>query len=169
MRQNHDAPASESFPRPPVPFADEEQRSIGIEAGDDDRTALAEMYADFEAEDRAQGIPPVGERRIDRWLESLTEGLSVVAWHDAAAVGHAVLMPMDDGRHELSVFVHPDYRGAGIGTRLLRALFGLGRQRGVETVWLSVQRSNRAARHLYQSVGFETTVSGLEHEMEREL
>ena len=168
MQQNHDAPASESFPRPPVSFVDDEQRSIGIEAGEF-RTALAEMYADFEAEDRAQGIPPVGERRIERWLKSLAEGFSVVAWHDDRAVGHAVLMPMDDGRHELSVFVHPDYRGAGTGTRLLEALFGHGRHHGVERVWLSVQRSNRAARHLYQSVGFETTVSGLEHEMEREL
>jgi ribosomal protein S18 acetylase RimI-like enzyme len=168
MQQNHDGPASESFPRPPVSFVDDEQRSIGIEAGDD-RTALAEMYADFEAEDRAQGIPPVGERRIDRWLETLSEGLSVVGWHGERAVGHAVLMPMDDGRHELSVFVHPDYRGAGIGTRLLRTLFGHGRSHGVETIWLSVQRSNRPARHLYKSVGFETTVSGLEHEMERDL
>ncbi|GAA0650976.1 GNAT family N-acetyltransferase [Salarchaeum japonicum] len=149
--------ASGPFPSPPSSFVDGDDRDIEVRAFDEDTDALVEMYVDFSQEDRAQGVPPVGEDRVRDWLDTLTaDGYNVVAWHDDRAVGHATLVPDGTGGYELAIFVHQDYQGAGIGTRLLRNLLGHGAEQGVERVWLTVERWNRAAVALYEKVGFET-------------
>ncbi|WP_132058944.1 GNAT family N-acetyltransferase [Halorussus amylolyticus] len=146
-----------SFPEPPVSFADREGRDIEIRPYDEDEfEEVVEMYVDFDPADRAQGIPPATEERVRDWLETLFEGLNVVAWHGDRAVGHATLVPGGNDDHELAIFVHQDYQRAGIGSRLIRALLGHGRANGVGKVWLTVERWNHAAVGLYESVGFET-------------
>ncbi|NHN60973.1 MULTISPECIES: GNAT family N-acetyltransferase [Halorussus] len=155
-RSYPDEPAAGSFPEPPLSFADKEGREIEIrpyEEGEFD--AIVEMYADFDPADRAQGIPPATEERVRDWLETLLEGLNVVAWHDDRAVGHATLVP-DEDAYELAIFVHQEFQRSGIGSRLIRALLGHGRANGAEKVWLTVERWNHAAVNLYESVGFET-------------
>jgi ribosomal protein S18 acetylase RimI-like enzyme len=148
------------FPAPPVSFADREDRDIDVRAfGDDDGfDALAEMYADFDPSDRAQGVPPVGEDRVRDWLETLLEqdGFNVVAWDGDRVAGHATLVPDDETTYELAIFVHQTYQGAGIGTRLIEALLGHAQANGAEFVWLTVERWNRPAVALYEKVGFET-------------
>ncbi|USZ69502.1 GNAT family N-acetyltransferase [Halorussus salilacus] len=145
------------LPEPPVSFADGEGREIEIRPyEDDDFEAVVEMYVDFDSADRAQGIPPATESRVREWFEALLDGLNVVAWHGDRAVGHATLVPGGDDAYELAIFVHQDYQRAGIGSKLIRALLGHGRANGVEKVWLTVERWNRAAVGLYESVGFET-------------
>jgi GNAT superfamily N-acetyltransferase len=146
------------FEGPPVTFEDREGRGITIsqfEAGD--REALVEMYLAFDPADRAQGIPPSEERRIEEWLDHILadDCLNVVAWNGDEAAGHATLVP-DGESYELAIFVLQDYQRAGIGTRLLKTLLGLGGREGVEKVWLTVERWNRAAVALYKKVGFET-------------
>lgn len=119
---------------------------------------LTEMYEAFDPSDRAQGIPPSGTTRIRRWLDEILvpDAHNVVACHEDRAVGHATLVPADEG-FELAIFVLAEYQGAGIGTELLRTLLGLGAREGVERVWLSVERWNRAAVGLYEKLGFETS------------
>jgi GNAT superfamily N-acetyltransferase len=141
----------DSFPRPPVSVTDRED-AMAFED-------LVEMYLAFDPADRAQGIPPVKEAPIRDWLETLLEAGSynVVATHEGSAVGHAMLVPDDDGAYELAVFVLHDYQGAGIGTHLLEALLGYGQAEGIEKVWLTVERWNDAAISLYRKLGFETS------------
>ncbi|MFB6105979.1 MAG: GNAT family N-acetyltransferase [Halobacteriaceae archaeon] len=128
------------------------------------------MYAAFDDADRAQGLPPRGANRRRSWLRSLLEdGVHLVAWDGDRAVGHAALLEMADGRHELVVFVAPDHQLAGIGTRLVRALLGAGQARGVTDVWLTVERHNRVAKTIYAGVGFEPASRGRVWEMERSL
>lgn len=131
--------------------------------------ALVETYLAFDPEDRAQGIPPVGEERIRDWLDVILAPAchNVVAWHGDDAVGHATLVPeADRGEtgeeppYELAIFVLRDYQEAGIGTRLMESLLGLGRERGVDRVWLTVERWNHAAVALYEKVGFEPIDTG---------
>lgn len=55
---------------------------------------------------------------------------------------------------ELAVSVYPQYRGNGIGTRLVRQMIGLLSEKGYAKVSLSVQKDNYA-RRLYQKAGFE--------------
>ena len=153
--------SSGPFERPPVEFEDRDGREITIEVfddSDDQREALVEMYLDFDPADRAQGIPPGRENRIRDWLDTITSGdcYNVVAWDGDDAIGHATLVP-DGDDYELAIFVLQSHQRAGIGTRLLRALLGYGASEGIEKVWLTVERWNRAAVSLYKKIGFETS------------
>ncbi|GAB3683070.1 GNAT family N-acetyltransferase [Salinarchaeum chitinilyticum] len=150
-----DEPAG-PFPGPPREVEDAEGREIVYEVADDaDPEPIVEMYVAFDPADRAQGIPPSQEERIRSWLGTLLEeGRNVLAWHDDAVVGHAVLMPDTDG-WELAIFVNQPYQGAGIGTELIQTLLGYGAEAGIDHVWLTVERWNRPAIALYKSVGFE--------------
>jgi len=131
--------------------------------------ALVEMYVAFDPADRAQGIPPATEERIRSWLPRVLgpDCVNVVAETDDRAVGHATLVPDEEEGYELAIFVLGPYQGAGIGTELITALLGAGIERGIERVWLTVERWNTPAQHLYRKVGFEATGSeGFELEME---
>lgn len=161
---------TDRFPRPPLTVRDDEQRRIAIERYDGGIEQLDAMYARFDAASTAQGIPPRQESRRRQWLDSLLEdGLHVVARHEGQVVGHATLVPIEEATAELAIFVAPAYQQSGIGSRLIRALLGHGQAAGIEHVWLSVQRRNRIAVTLYESVGFEKTGGNLELEMERDL
>ena len=132
---------------------------------------LVAMYTDFDANSRSQGVPPRKEPAIREWVEGLlAEGHNVAVWHDDRPVGHAVLMPVDEGSAELAIFVHPDYQSAGIGTRLIEVLLGHGQAEGVDHVWLAVSQRNHVAMRVYRSVGFETRLrEHVEIEMELDL
>jgi RimJ/RimL family protein N-acetyltransferase len=151
------------FPTPPCEFTDAEGRGIVIRraSGDDAIDALTEMYADFDTEDRAQGVPPIKQSAIEEWLDSVVadDCLNVIAFHGDQAVGHAMLVPDTTGAFELAIFVLNEYQGALIGTELLRSLLGWGQQEDIQRVWLTVERWNDPAVRLYEKVGFETTDS----------
>ena len=145
------------FPTPPHEFVDEADRTIVVRVAEDDREALVGMYEDFDPEDRAQGIPPVDEGSIRRWLDRVFEDdcLNVIAWHGEDAVGHAMLVPDDEDAYELAIFVLGTHQSAGIGTELLQTLLGHGKDNGIKRVWLTVERWNEPAIGLYEKVGFE--------------
>ena len=171
------------FPVAPTTFEDGAGRSIVVEPLGDDGPAvdaLTEMYDAFDAADRAQGIPPSGETAIRRWLGPIVEhGLNVAAVPASVAdtsrtdgevpgyVGHATLVPDTDEpaavtdlgsiEWELAIFVLQSHQRAGIGTGLLENLLGHAATRGVEHVWLTVERWNGPAISLYERVGFETS------------
>ena len=143
------------FPSPPRSVVDDEGREVRFcRLRGDDR--LAEMYAEFSPEDRAQGIPPASETAIRSWLEELRhpECLNLVAVHDAL-VGHATLVPDGDGGFELAIFVCRAYQHAGVGTALLETTLGAARRAGIDRIWLTVERWNDPALALYERVGFE--------------
>jgi ribosomal-protein-alanine N-acetyltransferase len=50
--------------------------------------------------------------------------------------------------------VHPEYRRRSIGWQLLLHAFQLGHAAGARLAVLEVERSNRAARALYEKLGF---------------
>ena len=159
MSKSYPDEVADDFPTPPREFTDAESRRITVTRADaDDFDALCEMYLDFDPGDRAQGIPPVDEEDIREWLDTLlaSDCFDVVAWHEDRAVGHALLVPDDEGAYELAIFVLDEYQGARIGTELLRSLLGWAQSEGVERVWLTVERWNDPAKRLYEKVGFET-------------
>ncbi|MBX0295628.1 GNAT family N-acetyltransferase [Haloarcula nitratireducens] len=158
-REYPDDPAGE-FPAPPRTVTDAEGREIELVPADDaERGRLVEMYLDFDPADRAQGIPPVKEEAIEKWLDTILEGdcVNVVARHDGHAVGHATLVPDRHDEHELAIFVLQSFQGAGIGTMLLETLLGQGQVEGIGRVWLTVERWNDPAIALYRKMGFETS------------
>lgn len=60
------------------------------------------------------------------------------------------------------VFVAPEARGCGVGTRLLEAAFELAQGRGYSEIRLDVIDSNPRAKALYERLGF---VGGEEHHL----
>jgi ribosomal-protein-alanine N-acetyltransferase len=57
--------------------------------------------------------------------------------------------------HVHNLAVHPGHRQRGLGRWLVERVLELGRRRGALEAFLEVRRSNRAARALYQGLGFE--------------
>lgn len=144
---------------PPFTFRDGEGREVTVRAygeteGVDEYEALVAMYLDFDPAHRSLGIPPTDERRIRAWLDVILADHCVLAWHDDRPIGQAVLVHDEGASYELAIFLHQDYHGAGIGSRLLPATLTYGKRHGVEHVWLLVERGNRLAVNLYNDVGF---------------
>jgi ribosomal-protein-alanine N-acetyltransferase len=54
--------------------------------------------------------------------------------------------------HNLAV--RPEYRGGGLGRRLLAIALTIGERRGARVALLEVRESNRPAIALYHSMGF---------------
>lgn len=95
----------------------------------------------------------------------------LVAEVEKKVIGAAWCRIMEDYGHidndtpSLAISLLPEYRGQGIGTRLLNALLLLLRKNGYQRASLSVQKENPAL-HLYQRAGFRiVSVKGTEYLM----
>lgn len=94
-------------------------------------------------------------------VNDLIEGISLgYVWiADGKLVGNVSIYPADIpsslGRTWIiaNVAVHPDYRGRGIATELMRASMDTIRRKGVATI-LQVDAHNHVAQHLYERLGF---------------
>lgn len=73
---------------------------------------------------------------------------------DAESHGYCVMMAGGGDAHVLNLCVKPASRGQGLGRLLLAHMIDKARQLAAQTLLLEVRPSNRAAIHLYQSVGF---------------
>ena len=115
----------------------------GVEAPPRDiveRPELRNYYDDF------------GTGSADHCLVAETDGRVVGAvWtrimHDYGYV--------DDETPSFAISLLPEYRGRGIGTRLMRAMLSLLKEHGFRQASLAVQKANYAVR-MYKHVGFET-------------
>ncbi|HEX6938064.1 MAG TPA: GNAT family N-acetyltransferase [Longimicrobiales bacterium] len=145
----------------PVQMTDEEGEPFRLRRYEPaDRASLQAMYEGFEPKGAAQGLPPRAPLGIRRWLDRvLGRGEHVVAEAGGRVVGHAMLIPMDDGGAELATFVDQAVRDRGIGTALNRVIVDVAREAGYRRVWLCVTPSNRAALRSYRKAGFRL-VSG---------
>jgi len=56
--------------------------------------------------------------------------------------------------HILNICVAPEYQGQGIGRKMLYKLLDTAEEKGVDSVFLEVRKSNHVAVQLYQQEGF---------------
>jgi len=78
------------------------------------------------------------------------DGGRVVGWCDI----RRETIPVYAHCGHLGMGVHPDYRGRGLGERLIRAAIDAARAAGFERIELSVYGRNTRAAALYRRVGF---------------
>lgn len=69
-------------------------------------------------------------------------------------VAHGVLSANVGEAHVLTLCVHPDFRRAGYGRRMLRHLLDRAAKKNAEICFLEVRPSNKEARELYLDMGF---------------
>lgn len=77
---------------------------------------------------------------------------------DGAPAGRLCVDRTGPGVHVVDLALLPEFRGRGVGTRLLRSLLDEASASG-GAVTLSVERSNRAVR-LYRRLGFNVVEDG---------
>jgi ribosomal-protein-alanine N-acetyltransferase len=80
----------------------------------------------------------------------------VVAEEGSAIVGYAGLLVVGDDSHVVTLAVHPEARGRGLGTRFMLRLVDEARAAGAAHLTLEVRVSNHPAQSLYRRFGFET-------------
>lgn len=78
-----------------------------------------------------------------------------VAEADGLVVGYTVLVRAADEGELANIAVAAERRGCGLGRLLLDDALALARAEAVSAVYLEVRESNAAARHLYETAGFE--------------
>ena len=167
-----EVPVPSVFALLPAHLHDKEGQPFTVRALDGrDRLALEAFYDAFDPKRAAQGLPPAGQARVERWLNQiLAKGTHLAVVRGGRLVGHAMLLPMDrPGVQEYAIFLAREVRGQGVGTQVNRVMVELARAMGVERLWLSVEPHNRAALRSYEKAGFgfvPATIYSAEVEME---
>ncbi len=83
-------------------------------------------------------------------------GSIVMMYADTLPIGCAALIPMGDGVYELSkMAVSPQFRGQGLGRRLILHAIAEVRRLGATSLFLGSNTRLTAAVRLYESVGFQ--------------
>lgn len=96
-------------------------------------------------------VKDFGKLPHDICLVSVVDGLIVGAAWSRLGCSYGKI---DDTTPELAISVYPEYRGKGIGTRLLYSLLDILCKNGYAKVSLSVDKSNYAVG-MYLKAGFE--------------
>jgi GNAT superfamily N-acetyltransferase len=114
-------------------------------------------------------IGELGQQRFfdDRFSrQSKQLGILLTAWHDVRPIGVIYLWLEDAEEAELRehlpdtpilnhLEIHPEHRGRGAGTKLIKAAERRLRKLGFRQVALAVEITNRQAARLYRRLGYE--------------
>lgn len=144
---------------------------VGADRLDDVRPLwLSMMEHHVEVAAPIPGIPmrapedswPIRRRRYESWLAQ-PDAFLLLAEEAGVVIGYAVVSfhPADDTNAtgprtaELhSLAVSASHRGAGVGTRLLLAIYREVRALGVEEMMIAVMEGNDRVREFYRRQGF---------------
>jgi len=96
---------------------------------------------------------PWTEAMILRELET-PHSLHQVAEREGHVAGYMISWLTPPEAMIMSLAVHPELRGQGLGRALLEDSFRIFAQARLETVWLEVRTGNLMAQALYQKFGF---------------
>lgn len=93
------------------------------------------------------------------FLERCPPGSQIVAESDGVVCGYVqsrnpTKLPSNEHVAELSIAVHPDFQGQGIGRQLMLAIEDKARQEGKRKVSLRVLATNPGAIEFYKRCGY---------------
>ena len=74
--------------------------------------------------------------------------------HEGVIKGHGIMQVGGGESHVLNLCISAAAQGRGFGRLLLSQLIRVAQEHGADTVLLEVRPTNDAARHLYDSMGF---------------
>lgn len=73
---------------------------------------------------------------------------------DSVIGGYIVYWAMFDECHILTIATNPEWRGLGLGKKLVRQVINYAVSKDMKRLFLEVRKSNEAAIKLYSSLGF---------------
>ncbi len=76
-------------------------------------------------------------------------------FYNRKVVGFLLINTVFDEAHILKFGILPEFRGKGLGTKLLSYTVEESKQKGQKYMWLEVRKSNEIALKLYSSQGFK--------------
>ncbi|MBO4998717.1 MAG: ribosomal protein S18-alanine N-acetyltransferase [Lachnospira sp.] len=80
----------------------------------------------------------------------------LVAECEGKLVGFVGLIQFIDSADITHIAVLPEYQKNRIGNALMQGILVVARKLGIKTIHLEVRNSNLYAKHMYESLGFET-------------
>lgn len=124
-----------------------------------DAEPLAAVYRSAYRENRRLGFPAKAESvtstTVAGWIE---EHLLLVAAIEEEVVAGVRLEQTTPERAKLSrLGVHADWKGNGIGSRLLEFAESTARDQGYKTIWLTTPDEHPYLPQFYRVRGYETT------------
>jgi ribosomal protein S18 acetylase RimI-like enzyme len=125
-----------------------------------DLEAVLALHRDFFAEEGYPFREEESRANLGRLLEEPGLGRVFVMDEDGTAVGYLVLtfgFSLEFGGRDGLVdelYVSPEHRGRGLGTRALEVASAACREQGIRAVHLHVERSKEGAQALYRRAGF---------------
>ncbi len=144
--------AARWLPTPAAPAAALPAVSTSAALAGQRKMVRADVAAVTAVEVRAYSHPWSQCNFVDSLIAGYTAEVMVLP--DGSVCAYFVAMVGVDEMHLLNITVAPEFQGAGLGQRMLRALQARARQSGVPTLWLEVRHSNSRARSLYRRLGF---------------
>ena len=81
-------------------------------------------------------------------------GVFLVALVEGKVIGYGGTWVLVDEAHVTNVVVSPDFRGQGIGRKLMNEMLVKAREKGAVCATLELRKSNEVALKLYESMGF---------------
>ncbi len=111
--------------------------------------------------------PIIGQAQVDYMLEKFQSELAIaeqladayeyyIIVYNEKSAGYVAVVP-DVGKATLmisKIYVKKSARGHGLGQKMLGLAEELCRQRGIKTVWLTVNKNNRRSIAWYSRIGF---------------
>jgi GNAT superfamily N-acetyltransferase len=116
-----------------------------------DRDTLLAFYSSFEPRPASLGLPPA--HNLETWLDRIAPQPNFLALVEGRLVGHALLYPQNS-KGEVAVFIHQEFRGRGLGRKLLLEVIAEGRRRGLHRIWGVTEADNFPMLRLAYSLGF---------------
>ncbi|MCM3387098.1 N-acetyltransferase family protein [Ureibacillus chungkukjangi] len=97
---------------------------------------------------------------FDQWFGNAIPSCTLVAEEDSTILGWCKLTPVSyrkvyEGVGELSIYIHPDAKGKGVGTLLLSNLINASERGGFWTLEAKIFSENEASIHLHKKQGFK--------------
>lgn len=133
-------------------------RAIG-RADYDGWRPLWDGYNAFYGRSGATALPePITRSTWERFFDAAEPVHALVAEREGALVGlvhylyHRSTTRLSDICYLQDLFTAPDYRGLGIGRRLIHAVYDAARAAGCSRVYWQTQATNQAGRTLYDKV-----------------